>query len=104
MGPQGQTVSHNVGDKEIIVFMCTSLPSKQQIINQSGWVGLFKCSILKGPRGYKGSAGKPGRPGFVGPPGPAVSPPDEFSYLFQAQVDFFQDIKITSLLFSGTLG
>lgn len=82
MGPQGQTVSHNVGDKEI-------MPSKQQIINQWGWVGLFKCSILKGPRGYKGSAGKPGRPGFVGPPGPAVSPPDEFSYLFQAQVDFF---------------
>lgn len=37
-----------------------------------------KCFTLKGPRGYKGSAGKPGRPGFIGPPGPTVSPPDEF--------------------------
>lgn len=41
-----------------------------------GWFN--KCFTLEGPRGYKGSAGKPGRPGFIGPPGPTVSPPDEF--------------------------
>lgn len=41
-----------------------------------GWFN--KCFTPEGPRGYKGSAGKPGRPGFIGPPGPTVSPPDDF--------------------------
>lgn len=63
-----------------------------------------KCFILQGPRGYKGSAGKPGRPGFIGPPGPTVSPPDEFSLLFQTQVHFPQDMKLCLYLFTGTRG
>lgn len=47
--------------------------------NKAVPLGRFnKCFIPEGPRGYKGSAGKPGRPGFIGPPGPTVSPPDEF--------------------------